>query len=141
MLAAAGAAAQAHYLGGLVSDALHVATPSTARLIMPPDSSFFVSWMQYHYSGPELSAIPRLLVGDWELDLGIEVRNGDNLTLHFEPRGGYQLDPGEKVSLMGHQGCGVALHGFLIPHGELRSSGGDSIIQNPFVPYAYWLRV
>jgi hypothetical protein len=141
MLAAAGAAAQAHYLGNLASSALRSVTPTTAKLIMPPDNSFFVQWVAFRYNGREIFSTPRLLIGAWELDTGLSVRHNEAMTLDFGPHGGYQLDPGEKISLMGHEGCAASLHGFLIPHGELRGAADSHFVQNPFVPYAYWLRV
>lgn len=139
MLTALGAAAVAHPLGDLVAGELRHAIPPAGKLIMPPGESFFVQRFGLWNWRAEV-VMPRLLIGSWELEAGFTMRPGELLHFDFGPQGGYQLDPGEKIALMGKE-MGVALHGFKFDHGPLREPGGSPYINSPFIPYTYWLRV
>jgi hypothetical protein len=143
MLSGLGAAAVAAPLGGLVSNAVRCALPLSAKMIMPPRSSFFVQAVRFYNPGVVPIVTPRLLIGNWELDTGCMVRQDSPLSFEFGPHGGYQLDPEETVAIMGPKHTVVGLSGLKISHEPLEPGpdgltvGGHPVI----MPTVYWLRV
>jgi hypothetical protein len=134
--------------------------PETAHLVQPAGSSFFLQAIAYHNHGPRPTT-PRLLVGDWHFDMpGLEIPAGQAVQIDLSrSRMGYQMDPGERVTLTGHEGVGVILHGirWKIPN-EMRLAGQgpgqvsesewaalEAVLQRrgqlDLQMYSYWLKV
>lgn len=131
MLTALGAAAVANPLTDLMSHEIHATLPPAAHMVLPAGQSFFVERVTLRNCGTESIVSPDLLIGSWKLVTGLNIAPGEWFNYSFGPRGGYQVDPEEKVSLIGPKNSMVQLSGIHIPH----ERGAD------LVNWCYWLRV
>jgi hypothetical protein len=134
MLTALGAAAVANPLTDLLATEVRATLPEAAHFVLPPATSFFVERVTFRNCGAELITSPELLIGSWKIATGLALPPDEYFNLEFAPSGGYQLDPDEKVSVIGPKNSMVMLWGVEFPH-QRPEKGWE------LVPKAYWLRV
>ena len=116
-----------------VNKALTTTLPPEARIIQPADSLFLVETVRVYNKGTRAGKA-RLVVGDFQLTAGVVVRPGDCMNFQLYPGGGYQLDPGEEVALIGAPDFQVVLMGQRCwPHGRDAAPGPMEVMY-----YSYW---
>lgn len=131
MLGALGALAVADPLTDLVATEVRAALPEAAHFVLPPATSFFVDRVTFRNCGRETIESPQLLIGSWKIITGLTIEPDQYFNFEFAPAGGYQVDPEEKVSVIGPKNSMVQLWGIRIPH-----KPGEDLVH-----WCQWLRV